>query len=110
MPIQVSVACQRRHTFHQQRDLPLLMTFFSAHHSPSTVNINASEFVMGTVKLSSALPISMKNHTLPVMLSSSGTAYAGRDSTPITAYHMPSTFFLSHELFGSVREGRCGGV
>lgn len=61
------------------------MTFFSAHHSPNTVNMNASELVMGTVKLSSALPIRMKNHMLPVTLSSSGTAYAGRDSTPITA-------------------------
>lgn len=30
------------------------MTFFSAHHSPSTVNMNASEFVIGTVRLSSA--------------------------------------------------------
>jgi hypothetical protein len=37
MPIQVS----------------LLITFFSAHHSPSTVNKNASEFVIGTVRLNS---------------------------------------------------------
>ena len=29
------------------------MTFFSAYHSPSTVKRNASEFVMGTVRLSS---------------------------------------------------------
>ena len=29
------------------------MTFFSAHHSPSTVNMNASEFVIGTVRLNS---------------------------------------------------------
>jgi len=86
------------------------MTFFSAHHSPSTVNMKASEFVMGTVKLSSALPMRMKNHMLPVTLSSNGTAYAGRERTPMTAYHMPSTFFLSHEFFGSVRDGRCGGV
>jgi hypothetical protein len=86
------------------------MTFFSAHHSPSTVNMNAKEFVIGTVKLSSALPINMKNQTLPVTLSSSGTAYAGLLSTPMTAYHMPSTFFFSHELFGSLSEGRWGGV
>lgn len=75
-----------------QCSLPLLMTFFSAHHSPSTVNMNASEFVIGTVRLNStlcqnsvvmsveavwyspALPIKMKNHTLPVTLSSNGTA------------------------------------
>jgi hypothetical protein len=50
------------------------MTFFSAHHSPSTVNMNASELVMGTVRLNSALPIKMKNHMLPVTLRSNGTA------------------------------------
>lgn len=86
------------------------MTFFSAHHSPSTVNMKARELVIGTVKLSSALPMRIKNHMLPVTFSKKGTAYAGRDSVPMTAYHMPSTFFLSHELFGSVSEGRCGGV
>lgn len=84
----------------------LLMTFFSAHHSPSTVNKNASELVMGTVRLNSAFPIKIKNHTLPVMFKSKGTAYAGLDKTPMTAYHIPSTFFFSHELFGSVRDGR----
>lgn len=31
----------------------LVMTFPSANHSPSTVNRNASEFTMGTVRLSS---------------------------------------------------------
>lgn len=34
--------------------VPLDMTFPSAHHSPSTVNRNARELVMGTVRLSSA--------------------------------------------------------
>jgi hypothetical protein len=86
------------------------MTFFSAHHSPSTVNMNASELVMGTVKLNSAFPINTKNHILPVTFKSNGTAYAGRDSTPVTAYQMPRIFFLSHELFGSVNEGLWGGV
>jgi hypothetical protein len=66
-------------------DLPLLITFFSAHHSPKTVNRNASEFVIGTVRLSSALPIKMKNHTLPVTFNSSGTAYAGLLRMPIMA-------------------------
>ena len=95
----------------EQRDnVPLLMTFFSAHHSPSTVNRKASEFVIGTVRLNSAFPINIKNHTLPVTFNKSGTAYAGRLRTPITAYSTPRTFFLSHELFGSVRAGRCGGV
>lgn len=55
-------------------NIPLLITFLSTHHSPSTVNMNASEFVMGTVKLNSAFPINMKNHTLPVTFSSSGMA------------------------------------
>lgn len=34
-------------------NLPLEITFPSAHHSPNTVNKNAKEFVMGTVKLNS---------------------------------------------------------
>lgn len=92
------------------QNIPRLMTFFSAHHSPSTVNMNASEFVMGTVRLNSAFPINMKNHTLPVTLSSNGIAYAGRLRTPMTAYRTPRTFFLSHELFESTRAGRWGGV
>jgi hypothetical protein len=87
-------------------DTPLLITFFSAHHSPSTVNRNARELVIGTVRLNSALPMRMKNQILPVTLRSSGTAYAGLLKTPTTAYHMPSTFFLSHELSGSDSEGR----
>ena len=35
--------------------VPLDITFPSAHHSPSTVNRNARELVMGTVRLSSAI-------------------------------------------------------
>jgi hypothetical protein len=38
------------HDFH----VPLDITFPSAHHSPSTVNKKASEFVIGTVNESSA--------------------------------------------------------
>lgn len=41
---------------------PRLMTLPSTHHSPSTVNRNAREFTMGTVRLSSA-PVS--NASLP---------------------------------------------
>jgi hypothetical protein len=84
-----SVPCCHCHALHAKlctpHNVPLLITFFSAHHSPNTVNKKANEFVIGTVRLSSALPIKMKNHTLPVTLSSSGTAYAGLLSTPITA-------------------------
>lgn len=61
MPIQVS------------RDI----TLPSTHHSPRTVNKNAREFVIGTVRLSSACPINRKNQTLPVTFNSSGIAYAG---------------------------------
>ncbi len=82
--------------------------FPSATHSPSTVNKNASEFVIGTVRLSSALPISTKNHTLPVTLSSSGIAYAGRESTPMTAYQVVSSLLRSQE--DEVGGGREGGV
>jgi hypothetical protein len=53
---------------------PLLITLPSAHHSPSTVNIKASEFVMGTVRLNSAFPIKIKNHTLPVTFKRRGIA------------------------------------
>lgn len=35
-------------------NLPLDMTLFSAHHSPSTVNRKAKELVIGTVRLSSS--------------------------------------------------------
>jgi len=78
-------------------DLPFVIVFFSAHHSPNTVNKNAREFVIGTVRLSSiisisqhlsfflsppkgkqqnspACPINKKNHTLPVTLIKNGTA------------------------------------
>lgn len=41
-----------------RKDLPLLMTFFSAHHSPKTVNKKAKEFVIGTVRLNSS-PITL---------------------------------------------------
>lgn len=37
----------------EERDSPLEMTLPSAHHSPRTVNKNAKEFVIGTVRLSS---------------------------------------------------------
>lgn len=37
-------------------NLPLAMTFPSAHHSPKTVNKNASELVIGTVRLNYAFP------------------------------------------------------
>lgn len=53
------------------------MTLPSAHHSPNTVNRKASEFVMGTVRLSSAFPTSKKNQILPVRLMTKGIAYAG---------------------------------
>lgn len=36
-------------------DLPREITLPSAHHSPSTVNRNATELVMGTVRLSSTI-------------------------------------------------------
>jgi hypothetical protein len=36
--------------------LPLLITFLVSHQSPRTVNRNAVEFVIGTVKLNSKSP------------------------------------------------------
>jgi hypothetical protein len=36
---------------------PFDITFPSAHHSPSTVNKNAREFVIGTVRLSSTINV-----------------------------------------------------
>lgn len=82
------------------KNIPFVITFFSAHHSPNTVNRKASEFVIGTVRLSSinsrisqfshrntqsrrhqtqkqnspACPINKKNHTLPVTLIKNGIA------------------------------------
>ena len=38
----------------EKRFIPREMTLPSAHHSPNTVNRKASEFVIGTVRLSSA--------------------------------------------------------
>jgi hypothetical protein len=52
IPIHVSVGVSLN-LYNAPLDVPLLMTFFSAHHSPSTVNMNAREFVIGTVRLSS---------------------------------------------------------
>ena len=84
--------------------------FPSAHHSPSTVNKNAREFVIGTVRLNSAFPMRIKNHTLPVILRSRGIAYAGRDKTPMKAYQMVRIFLRSHGVEGEVSAGREGGV
>lgn len=70
------------------------MTLPSTHQSPITVNRKAKVLTIGTVKLNSvdfvskvieinqcdtvqdspAFPINKKNHTLPVKLSSKGTA------------------------------------
>ncbi len=68
--------------------VPLDITFPSAHHSPNTVNRNANEFVIGTVRLNSAtkrtstepnsihpctppspvLPSPKSDHSLPLLL------------------------------------------
>jgi hypothetical protein len=50
----------------------LSTVFLSTTHSPRTVNKNASEFVIGTVKLSSDCPTSRKNQRLPERLMASG--------------------------------------
>lgn len=42
------------------QNLPFVITFFSAHHSPNTVNKKANEFVIGTVRLNSTRAVS--NH------------------------------------------------
>lgn len=51
------VTCRARLHGHKLGSLivPLLMIFFSAHHSPSTVNMNAKEFVIGTARLNSVI-------------------------------------------------------
>ncbi len=50
-------------------NLPLEITFPSVHHSPKTVNRNASEFVMGTVRLNSAIPTQPRriHHVSPII-------------------------------------------
>lgn len=141
--------------------MPLDITFPSAHHSPKTVNKNAKEFVIGTVRLSSAtgvisivpnhhplrlqsplltrptlqpppyppssstpkprekkkkrrqhlpaLPISKKNHTLPVKFTTNGTAYAGLLNRSATVHTAFRTLHLTHPAFDRVsmrsREG-----
>lgn len=47
-------------------NLPLEITFPSAHHSPNTVNKNAKEFVMGTVKLNSVFKFPESNQSVVV--------------------------------------------
>jgi len=62
LPIQTP--CQSRYLGRVSLDMcsnvyifvPLLITFFSAHHSPRTVKRKAREFVIGTVKLNSSTP------------------------------------------------------
>ena len=116
-----------------QRTIPLPITFFSTTHSPKTVNKNASEFVIGTVRLNSAIgrnisintslplykntntnspafPTTKKNHTLPVRFSTKGRAYRQSLNKSITPNAAPSTFFLTQLLVtaGEERIG-CGG-
>lgn len=47
----------KREKYDYKVNKPLLMTFRSANHSPKTVNKNASEFTMGTVRDSSTLQL-----------------------------------------------------
>lgn len=49
-------------------NLPLEITFPSAHHSPNTVNKNAKEFVMGTVKLNSVFKFPESNQSVVKIL------------------------------------------
>lgn len=48
----VSNVCETR-----RLNIPLLITFLSTYQSPKTVNKNAKELVIGTVKLSSTIPL-----------------------------------------------------
>ena len=112
------------------------MTFPSAHHSPRTVNKNAKELVIGTIRLNStrksaysvspflfpnpdstmprnqnspAFPINKKNHTLPVKLINSGTAYPGLRSKSKTVYTAFSTFLFTQLSCSESTAGRDGG-
>ncbi|KAL8895992.1 MAG: hypothetical protein Q9192_003334 [Flavoplaca navasiana] len=112
------------------------MTFPSAHHSPNTVNKNANEFVIGTVKLNSmpphllsallpqnplsirigkgnnipALPINKKNHTLPVKFTTSGTQYFGLRNKSNTIHIPPSIFTLIHHSPRDIRAELAGSL
>lgn len=63
MPSQVSIDILLTRPFgadELRRDIPLLMTFRSTYQSPRTVNKNAREFVIGTVRLNSIPPLAFK--------------------------------------------------
>jgi len=62
---------------------------------PTKQNEKNSLFVIGTVRLNSAFPISKKNHTLPVTLIKKGIAYAGRRSVSVTPNQ---AFSMSREI------------
>jgi len=87
-----------------------VMSLPSAYHSPSTVNRNASEFVMGTVRESSACPTSRKNQILPVKLSRRGTAYPGLRSSPMTVKKALAICLDIQDRLGSVIDRCDGGV
>lgn len=90
--------------------MSLLITFLSTHQSPNTVNRKASELVIGTVKLSSALPINRKNHTLPVRLITSGIAYLGFRNKSRTPKKAPRNFDLIQlDLTDDESRIGCGG-
>jgi hypothetical protein len=62
--------------------LPRDITFPSAHHSPTTVNRNASELVMGTVRLNS---INIRTRYFGLQAIPKPTSLADYDKEPNTA-------------------------
>lgn len=116
-----------------------LMTLPSTYHSPNTVKRNARELVMGIVSDSSinghvskmglfeqskkwtleqrtreessspAFPTNRKNQIEPVKLQSSGTAYRGLFSNPMTVKKAFATCRASQLRWGSVMDGWFGG-
>src|SRR2546421_6334355 len=106
-----------------------VMSFPSTYHSPRTVKRKASEFVIGTVRDSSARPIqrsgprdrreggvwnlpafptSRKNQTLPDKFNTSGIAYRGLRSRPTILNSILAICRQSQGLLGSVMEGLVG--
>lgn len=71
------------------KTLPFVMTFFSAHHSPKTVNRKASELVIGTVRLSSVRNQSISHQThIPLPLAEKLTSLSNQQEKPHTPRHI----------------------
>ena len=95
-----------------QRTHPIFLQLSLSH--PTSPHPNATQLTTNKEEKRDpnvpACPTSKKNHTLPVKLITSGTAYAGRLSVSNTANATPPTFLFRQPTFGSCSQRRLSGT